>query len=305
MPPMSDGPPTSPMPDGSDTADGADAPDGADTAPAAFAVPGGHRAAPAGGWLRSWFAVQRVVQDGVGLLLPTSCVLCAAEDAALCPTCARNLRARTRRPFRAESAAPALMDVNGTVLLPVVAAGAYAHELAHLLLAFKNGGRADLAGPLAACLAGALETAVAGPAVSLPRAAGELLLVPVPGSGRSFRRRGFVPVLLLLRLLKRRRALPAGTELCCALRLRWRRPWRARNQKGLGRSRRRANVHNSMRADGSLAGRTVVIVDDVLTTGATLAEAARALREAGALVSGAVVLAATAAPARVPGRDSN
>ena len=55
-----------------------------------------------------------------------------------------------------------------------------------------------------------------------------------------------------------------------------------------------------------VAGRTCIIVDDVLTTGATLSEAARALHLAGALVAGAVVLAATrppdsADPADAPG----
>lgn len=54
-------------------------------------------------------------------------------------------------------------------------------------------------------------------------------------------------------------------------------------------------------AGGSgLAGRPCIIVDDVLTTGATLAEAARALHQAGAVVRGAVVLAATRAPDAAP-----
>jgi orotate phosphoribosyltransferase len=53
----------------------------------------------------------------------------------------------------------------------------------------------------------------------------------------------------------------------------------------------------------SLRGRQCIIVDDVLTTGATLAEAARAVHEAGGIVRGAVVLAATRAPdaAAAPG----
>jgi len=77
-------------------------------------------------------------------------------------------------------------------------------------------------------------------------------------------------------------------------------------QKGLGASARKARLSGSMRLSlslrtrhggGALDGAECVLVDDVLTTGATLAEAGRVLEEAGARVLGAVVLAATRPPA--------
>jgi predicted amidophosphoribosyltransferase len=257
-----------------------------------------HRGRTGPWWLRCWLLAADAVRDFAALIFPVDCIVCGAEDSSLCRPCSVALRAAVRKPFRAEGTAPALMDVDGTVLLPVVAAGVYRDELARAMLEFKNHGRTDLAGHLAGCLARALEAAV-GPWAA--GSGGEVWLVPVPTSGKGFRKRGYDPVRLLLLTLHRRSTLPRGAAIRPVLKLKSEAPWRRRTQKGLGRSARRANVRNSMYVPNRLAsirGQPVVIIDDVLTTGATAAEAARALREAGALVAGAVVVAAARSPDR-------
>ena len=89
----------------------------------------------------------------LALAAPVDCVCCGAEDLALCGGCERQVRLLMRTPFRAEAQAPALMDVDGSVLLPVVAAGAYRAELAQALLSFKKHGQGQLAGVLSKGLA--------------------------------------------------------------------------------------------------------------------------------------------------------
>lgn len=215
--------------------------------------------------------------------------------------------------------------------LPVLAAGRYGRTVSVVLLAFKNHGHVDLAAPVAAALGGVLHAAVgtratpAAPAspVSAASPPRPVLLVPVPTRASSRRRRGYDPLMLLLSRLDRAGGLPAGTVLAPAIRqippvrrlltalqrggvpslvrsasAAW--PGLRGGQKGLGRRRRRAGVQDSMSVTGRprhvLAGRDCLIVDDVLTTGATIGEAHRVLTAAGARVLGAVVMAATSSP---------
>jgi predicted amidophosphoribosyltransferase len=133
-----------------------------------------------------------------------------------------------------------------------------------LLLALKEHNRTDLARPLARKLAPLLNT-------GLP-------LVAVPPSPAAWRRRGYDPVRLLVRRTTLR-VLRVARE--------------TEAQKGLGLDERVANRAGFLRATRSLVGVRVAIVDDVMTTGATLDEAARAIRSAGGEVDHAVTLAAT------------
>lgn len=84
----------------------------------------------------------------------------------------------------------------------------------------------------------------------------------------------------------------ATTEVWCVPALEHRR--RVADQAGLTAADRAANLSGALQARYDLRGLRLIVVDDVITTGATLAEAARALRAAGAEVTAAAVIAATA-----------
>ncbi len=263
-------------------------------------------------------ALRGAMADLIALLVPVECVCCGVEDTVLCGGCAKSVRQLCRQPFRAEQESPALVDVHGNAKLGVVAAGAYRDELARCLLSFKHFGQWRLAGVLAPCLGKAVETAIGSQT--------GYCLVPVPTTGRAYRKRGFSPLHLLLLCLRMRRILPQ-CPIIDALDKRPAAPvhavtrdslrgltarmvqavsdkdgsGREAGQKGLGRGARASRVRGSMRVRSrrmdEIRGMRCILVDDVLTTGATLAEAARAVAAAGGVVCGAVVLAATRPPA--------
>lgn len=100
------------------------------------------------------------------------------------------------------------------------------------------------------------------------------LLVPMPLSRIRLRERGFNQAGLICRHLSGLTGVPVGDLL-----QREHRP----TQVGLGREERRRNVLGAYRCGGSPPeGGSICLVDDVMTTGSSLADAARALREAGA-----------------------
>jgi ComF family protein len=148
----------------------------------------------------------------------------------------------------------------------VRAGGLFGGPLADAIHAFKYGGRPALARPLGAWLAAR---------VALPRGA---MVVSVP-LGRARRiARGYDQAALLADELAR--AAGHGVR---RLRGALRRVRETPPQVGSGRAERARNVAGAFVADPGVAGRDVLLVDDVVTTGATAAEAAGALRASGAL----------------------
>ncbi len=193
-----------------------------------------------------------------------------------------------------------MADAGSFEPLPVVSAGVYSDVVAQVLLSYKNKGHTDLKPQLLAALAGALHHGVH----DLSDRHALIHLISVPSRSSSYRRRGYDPVSLLLQHIDKRRLLPAGTVVSSPLTYTTRSALRqilppilaSGHQKGLGRRKRATNVGGTMRLKAScragIAGHVYVVVDDVLTTGSTIAEVTRALRDSGGLVAGAVVIAA-------------
>lgn len=152
-----------------------------------------------------------------------------------------------------------------------------------MLLAHKERGALGLAGALGGALAGAV-----GAGTGPWGGAGPLLLVPVPSARRATAARGHDParrIALAAAAELRRRGVPARVLPV----LRQRRP--VADQSGLGARERQVNLAGALVvASGArrlLDEGPVVLVDDLLTTGASLAEAARAVGAAGHAATGA------------------
>lgn len=210
------------------------------------------------------------------LVLPRSCAGCDLAGVGLCPGC-RAALAQPPRWTRPRPCPPGLP--------PLTTAADYAGPVRAVLLAHKEHGRLLLVRPLGAALAGAVALLAPPPLA---------VLVPVPSAPAAVRARGHDHARRLAREAARRSGLRARPLLV---------PQRAvADQAGLDAPSRVANLAGALGARGRLDGLVVVIVDDVVTTGATLVEAARALRAAGAHVHGAAVVAATLRRSAQPGR---
>lgn len=212
------------------------------------------------------------------LVLGGTCAACGRPGRALCRPC-REALPRRGLPAWPTPSPPGLA-------LPM-AAGEYDGPLKSLVNAHKERQVLSLARPLGDVLA-----AVAHDLAAVQGALdGPVLLVPVPSRRQIVRRRGHDPMLRIARAAAAR-LRRTGVTASVSLLLRSSRP--VRDQATLTAVERAANLSGTMtcrsvrRSPGA-----VLVVDDVLTTGATAREAQRALEHAGLDVTGVAAIAAT------------
>jgi predicted amidophosphoribosyltransferase len=217
----------------------------------------------------------------VDLLLPGGCPGCGVPgQPGLCSGCAALLLAPAGRAL--PTPAPPGLPPSWTVT-------AYEGPVRAVLLAHKEDGRLSLARPLGTALARAVAASLAA-----DHGTHDVTLVPVPSRRAAVRARGHDATLRLARTAAaqlRREGRAARVRPV----VRVRRP--LLDQAGLPAAERAANLHLALhvppRFAPLLGTQPVVLVDDVVTTGATLAETARAVRAAGGAVVAAATVAAT------------
>ncbi len=225
----------------------------------------------------------RLIRAFVELIIPGACAGCGLPGEPLCATC-RAALPLLGRPGCLRCGHPGPVEVTACRECPPALgwsrqALAYDAPVARLMEAFKDARRRALANPLAAVMA----ERIAPPAR-------DVVLVPIPLGRDRLADRGFNQSALLARRLGQYWQRPVLAALS--------REEGGQRQRGSSRSARAGQVAGVFTARGP-APHHVVLVDDVLTTGATFTAAARVLRAAGCAHVGAVATARVVVARRV------
>ena len=215
-------------------------------------------------------SISPVFQRVLSVLLPQECLLCGARsgDALLCAACAGTLP-----PLPAPGCPVcALPTAGGTIcgaclksppaFDATVAVWRYAFPLDKLVQALKFEHRLALAGFFATTM------------LEAPRPVGDLLL-PLPLSPARLKERGFNQAVEIARPLAHALGIELNLDAC-------QRTLETAPQTSLPWKERRRNVKHAFECQTDLTGKAVIVIDDVMTTGATLDEFARTLKRHGA-----------------------
>jgi ComF family protein len=214
------------------------------------------------------------------LLLGAGCHSCGQPWWGICPHCRRQVA--SRRPFFTTP----IPSPDG---FPVtVTSSTYDPILRGLISAHKE--RQALA--LTSFLGDRLALSVHGLLAREPYAVrtSNIVLVPIPSAASTVRRRGFDATASMARLAARR----LRGRYLVTVRSALTQGRRVADQVGLGAAARQQNLAGAFRLRRPISTGAAVLVDDLVTTGSSLTEAARVLREAGITVLGAATVAATA-----------
>lgn len=206
------------------------------------------------------------------LILPAECGGCGAPSSRWCEACATELAVRPDEPH--------VVNPRIDAGVPVFALGRYANARRQAILALKEHGRADLVAPLARALALGVHRLLSWGILDTP-----LTIVPAPTRRSAARRRGGDPVLRLARA-----AVAQHPEIAVAQALRIKAL--TRDSVGLGTAARERNITGRVVLCGRPPPADVMVVDDIVTTGATARESVRVLQAAGVRVVAVLALAA-------------
>lgn len=240
-------------------------------------------------WKRATVGLARALADAVALGAPPTCAGCGLAGSAVCEACLASF-AGAARPHRPSPTPPGWV--------PAFVVADYGGVARDVITSWKERGRRDVAGHLAPALARAIHTALDDLAPADGGAS--IAIVPIPASAAARRRRGedaWARVVRQAVALVTQELPDAVVRLDNCLRL----TRHTRDQSGLSAAARSVNLGGALSCLRPPAG-PVVVVDDIITTGATVAEASRALRAAG--VTG-VRVAAIAATSRSRGTGAS
>jgi len=204
------------------------------------------------------------------LVLPLECGGCGVPGTRWCAACAAALGVKSDQPH--------LLAPRIDPEVPVFALGRYAGARRQAIVALKEHGRTDLIAPLARALAVGLQRLISWGIVDPP-----FTVVPAPTRTSAARRRGGDPVSRIATAAARGHpeigVVPALRTTALV-----------RDSVGLSGTARERNIAGRVRLTRRVEGE-VLLVDDVVTTGATAREAVRTLHAAGARVTAVLALA--------------